>query len=99
MQEQEQGEVKEVSVNNRYYIAQLIRNYLVQQQVTHMDATARDIVNVLHLPNGYVFSVSGFLNFLYRNQMSRSRYGFSIVRSQAYRKSGYPHRYTIELVE
>ncbi len=86
-------------VNNRFYIAQLIRDHLVQEQVTRMDATARDIVNMLHLPNNYVFSVSGFLNFLYRNQMSRSRYGFSIVRSQTARKSGYPHRYTIELIE
>ena len=88
-----------MAINNRYYLAQLIRDYLVQQDVTRMDATARDIVNVLHLPNTYVFSVSGLLNFLYRNQMSKSRYGFSIVRSRAYRKSGYPHRYTIELVE
>jgi hypothetical protein len=77
----------------------MIREYLVQQQVTRMDATARDIVNVLHLPNSDVFSVSGFLNFLYRNQMSRSRYGFSIGRSQTPRKSGYPHRYTIELTD
>jgi hypothetical protein len=88
-----------VTINKRFYIAQLIRDYLVKQQLTRLDATARDIVNVLHLPNGYVFSVSGFLNFLYRNQMSKSRYGFCIVRSPIYRKSGYPHRYTIELME
>jgi hypothetical protein len=31
--------------------------------------------------------------------MSKSRYGFCIVRSQTHRKSGYPHRYIIELIE
>jgi len=88
-----------VTINNRFYIAQLIRNYLVQNQLTRMEATAREIVNFHHLPNKYVFSVSGFLNFLYRNHMSKSRYGFCIVRSQTHRKSGYPHRYIIELIE
>jgi len=88
-----------MAMNQRFYIAQLIRNFLIQNDLTRMEATAREIVNYNHLPDSSVFSVSGFLNFLYRNQMSKSRYGFRIVRSPNYKKSGYPHRYTIELVE
>jgi hypothetical protein len=39
------------------------------------------------------------LNFLYTNRIRDSRFGFYIMGTLPFRKSDYPHRFTIELID
>jgi hypothetical protein len=83
----------------RYHLASLICDYLLKKNITHADVTARDIADFHHLSGKSSQSISAMLNFLYRNRIRETRFGFYILGTLAYKKVDYPHRYNIELIE
>jgi hypothetical protein len=87
-----------VAGNKRYDNAYLICNYLKGQNMTRAEVTARDIASFHQMAGTRVPSISALLNFLQRNHIRSSRYGFFISGTQAFKRSGYPHRYMIELM-
>jgi hypothetical protein len=101
---QEEGEKwlrggRSVAGNKRYETGQLIRNHMLRQNIARVHGTAREIASSLHVTDTCVSSISALLMFLQRNHVRKIRYGFFISETQAFKKSGYPHRYTIELME
>jgi hypothetical protein len=88
-----------VAGNRRYDNAYLVCTYLTGQNMTRAEVTARDIAAFHRIPETRVPSISALLNFLQKNHIRNGRYGFFISGTQAFRKSGYPHRYLIELME
>jgi len=88
-----------VAGNKRYETAQLICNHMFRQNITRAHGTAREIARSLQVQGTCVSSISALLMFLQRNHIRKSRYGFFISETQAFKKSGYPHRYTIELMD
>ena len=87
-----------VAGNRRFDNAYLVCTYLTGQNMTRAEVTARDIVSFHRIPESCVSSVSALLNFLQRNHIRSNRYGFFITGTQAFRRSGYPHHYRIELM-
>lgn len=85
--------------NKRYNNAYLVCNYLKGQNITRAEVTARDIVSYLQMPGTRVPSISALLNFLQRNHIRNRRYGFFVSGTPAFRRSGYPRRYRIELLD
>ena len=85
--------------NKRYETGQLICNHMLRQNVGRVHGTAREIASSLQVPGTAVSSLGALLMFLQRNHIRKSRYGFFISETQAFKKSGYPHRYTIELMD
>jgi len=83
----------------RYDNAYLVCTYLTGQHITRAEVTARDIATFHRIPETCVPSISALLNFLQRNHIRSRRYGFFVSGTQAFRKSGYPHRFMIELIE
>ena len=83
----------------RYLCASLICDYLVRNNITRADVTARDIAQFHHLSDKSSRSISAMLNFLYSNRIRESRFGFYILGTLAFKKVDYPHRYTIELID
>jgi len=88
-----------VAGNKRYNNAHLVCNYLTEQNLTRAEVTARDIATFHRVPGTRVPSISALLNFLQKNHIRNNRYGFFISGTQAFRRSGYPHRFTIELMD
>jgi hypothetical protein len=83
----------------RYHYASLVSAYLLRNKVTEADVTAREIAQFHQLPGNAVYSISAMLNFLYNNRIRDSRFGFYITGSRPYKKSDYPHHYTVRLFE
>jgi hypothetical protein len=83
----------------RYYYASLICAYLLGNNISHADVTARDIAEFHKLPGKSVYSISAMLNFLHNNRIRDTRFGFYIKGTHAFKKSDYPHRYTVHLID
>jgi hypothetical protein len=83
----------------RYQCAHLICSYLLRKHITRADVTARDIAQFHHLSGKSSQSISAMLNFLYSNRIRETRFGFYIIGTLAFKKSDYPHRYTIQLID
>jgi hypothetical protein len=83
----------------RYYYASLICTYLLRNNITRADVTARDIAQFHQLPGKSVYSISATLNFLYNNRIRDTHFGFYIKGTHAFKKSDYPHHYTVQLIE
>lgn len=83
----------------RYDYARLICAYLLCNNLTRADVTARDIAQFHHLAGGSSRSISALLNFLYSNGIRKTRFGFYIMGTAPFKKSDYPHHYTIELID
>jgi hypothetical protein len=88
-----------VAGNKRYETAQLICNHMLRQNIARVHGTAREIASSLEVQGTCSSSISALLMFIQRNHIRKSRYGFFISETQAFKKSGYPHRYTIELMD
>jgi hypothetical protein len=88
-----------VAGNKRYETGQLICNRMLRQNIARVHGTAREIASSLHVTDTCVSSISALLMFLQRNHIRKNRYGFFIAETQTFKKSGYPHSYTIELME
>ncbi|MDD1669050.1 MAG: hypothetical protein LUO97_04525, partial [Methanomicrobiales archaeon] len=84
--------------NKRYETAQLICNHMNRQNITSAHGTAREIASSLQVPGTWFSSIGSLLMFIKRNHIRKSRYGFFISETQIFKKSGYPHHYTIELM-
>jgi hypothetical protein len=83
----------------RYHCASLICAYLLRNNITRADVTARDIAQFHHLSDKSVQSISAMLNFLYNNRIRDTRFGFYIKGTRPFKKSDYPHHYTILLID
>jgi hypothetical protein len=88
-----------VTSNKRYQTAQIICNHMLRQNVTRVRGTAREIACSLQVSGTRLSSISSLLMFIKRNHIRKSRYGFYISETQTFKKCGYPHRYTIELMD
>jgi hypothetical protein len=84
--------------NKRYHCASLICAYLLQNNITRADVTARDIAQFHNLSGKSIKSISAMLNFLYSNRIRETRFGFYILGTLAFKKSDYPHHYSIQLI-
>jgi hypothetical protein len=83
----------------RYNCAHLICAYLLGKHITSAVVTARDITQFHNLSRKASQSISALLNYLYTNRIRETRFGFYILGTLAFKKSDYPHRYTIELID
>ncbi len=83
----------------RYQCAHLICSYLVGNNITRAVVTAREIALFHHLSGKSSQSISAMLNFLYTNRIRQTRFGFYIMGTAPFKKSDYPHHYTIELID
>jgi len=83
----------------RYNCAHLICTYLLRNNITSADVTSRDIEQFHHLSRKSSQSISAMLNFLYSNRIRETRFGFYILGTLAFKKSDYPHHYTIQLID
>jgi len=83
----------------RYHCAHLICAYLLRNNITRADVTARDISQFHHLSGKSAQSISAMLNFLYSNRIRETRFGFYIMGTLAFKKSDYPHHYIIQLID
>ena len=83
----------------RYNYAHLICAYLLRNHLSRADVTARDIAQFHHLAGSSSQSISALLNFLYSNHIRETRFGFYIMGTAPFKKSDYPHHYTIELID
>lgn len=83
----------------RYNCAHLICAYLLRNNITRADVTARDIAQFHQLSGKSSQSISAMLNFLYSNRIRETRFGFYILGTLAFKKSGYPHHYNIQLID
>ena len=80
----------------RYLCASLICSYLLRNNITRADVTARDIAQFHNLSAKSVKPISAMLNFLYSNRIRETRFGFYILGTLAFKKSEYPHHYNIQ---
>jgi hypothetical protein len=85
--------------NKRYETGQLIRDQMLVRNIDCIHGTAREIARTLQVKDTQVSSISALLMFLKRNHVRKSRYGFFISETQIFKKSGYPHHYTVELMD
>jgi hypothetical protein len=83
----------------RYNCAHLICAYLLRNNITRADVTARDIAQFHHLSGKTSQSISALLNFLHSNRIRETRFGFYIMGTLAFKKSDYPHHYIIQLID
>jgi hypothetical protein len=82
----------------RYFISDLICNYLLLQASTQVEITARDIVEFYKLPFSYRYSVSALLKRVFNNGIRDPRYGFYVVKTRDVKKQKKPRSYTIKLI-
>jgi hypothetical protein len=85
--------------NKRYHCASLICAYLLRNNITRADVTARDIAQFHNLSGKSIKSISAMLNFLYSNRIRETRFGFYILGTLAFKKNDYPHHYSIQLID
>jgi hypothetical protein len=83
----------------RYDCAHLICTYLLLNNITRADITARDIAQFHNLTGKSSQSISAMLNFIYSNRIRETRFGFYIMGTLAFKKSDYPHHYIIQLID
>ena len=89
---------KRTDSKKRYYYASLICAYLQRNNIVCANVTARDIAEFHQLSDKSVYSISALLNFLYNKGVSDARFGFYTMRTHPFKKSDYPHHYTVQLV-
>jgi hypothetical protein len=90
---------KRTDSTKRYYYASLICAYLAWNNMKQAKVTAKDIVEFHQLPGKAVYSLSSFLNYLYNKGANDARFGFYTFRSHPFKKSDYPHYYTVKLAD
>jgi hypothetical protein len=90
---------KRTDSKKRYYYASLICAYLERNNINQAHMTAKDIVEFHQLSGKSVYSVSAFLNYLLNKRVNDGRFGFYTLRSQPFKKSDYPHYYTVKLAD
>jgi len=90
---------RKVDSGRRYDCARLICTYLIRNHLSRAYVTAREIAQFHHLSGKSSQSISAMLNFLYSNHIRESRFGFYIMGTAPFKKSDYPHHYTIELID
>nr|WP_320161260.1 hypothetical protein [uncultured Methanoregula sp.] len=90
---------RRIDSGRRYDCAHLICNYLLRNHLTRAYVTAREIAQFHHLSGTSSQSISAMLNFLYSNRIRETRFGFYILGTAPFKKSDYPHHYTIELID
>ena len=83
----------------RYQYASLICDYLLKKNLTRAVVTAREIAEFHHLAGKASQSISAMLNFLYSNRIRETRFGFYILGTLAFKKSDYPHHFSIQLID
>jgi hypothetical protein len=83
----------------RYASAHLICAYLLTNHITRAVVTARDISQFHHLSWKSSRSISAMLDFVYTNRIRESRFGFYIMGTAPFKKTDYPHHYTVELID
>ncbi|HUK38443.1 MAG TPA: hypothetical protein VLV30_04945 [Methanomicrobiales archaeon] len=88
-----------VTGSKRFETGQIICDHMLRQNITRVHGTAREIATSLQVNGTRVSSIAALLMYLQRNHVRKTRYGFFISETQAFKKCGYPHRYTVELME
>jgi hypothetical protein len=83
----------------RYYISDLICQYLVSQGSRQVEVTARDIVNYYQLPSTFRYSIAALLKRVFDNGIRDPRYGFYVVKVRDMKKNKRPRTYTIKLIQ
>lgn len=74
----------------RYNCAHLMCTYLLLNNITHAEVTARDIAQFHHLSGKSSQSISAMVNFLYSNRIRETRFGFYILGTLAFKKMTIP---------
>jgi hypothetical protein len=90
---------RKANSSRRYNCAHLICTYLLQNHLSRAYVTSREIAKFHHLSRKSSQSISAMLNFLYSNRIRETRFGFYILGTAPFKKSDYPHHYTIELID
>ena len=90
---------KRTASGRRYTCAHLICAYLLMNHITRAVVTVRDIAQFHHLSLKSSRSVSVMLDFMYTNRIRKTHFGFYNLGTAPYKKTGYPHLYTIELID
>lgn len=90
---------KRTASGRRYTCAHLICAYLLMNHITRAVVTVRDIAQFHHLSLKSSRSVSVMLDFMYTNRIRKTHFGFYNLGTAPYKKTGYPHQYTIELID
>jgi len=88
-----------VDSGRRYDCAHLICSYLLGNHLSRAYVTASEIARFHNLSRKSSQSISAMLNFLYSNRIRETRFGFYILGTAPFKKSDYPHHYTIELID
>lgn len=83
----------------RYECAHLVCSYLLSRNLSRAVVTSREIARFHNRSRKSSQSISAMLNFLYTNRIRESRFGFYIIGTNPFPKCGYPHHYTIELID
>jgi hypothetical protein len=83
----------------RYFISDLICQYLLSREVRQVEITARDIVDFYRLPSSYRYSIAALLKRVFDNGIRDPRYGFYVVKVRDMKKSKKPRAYTIRLIQ
>jgi hypothetical protein len=96
--ESDMGNIR-MNSTRRYNCAHLICTYLLRNNITRADITARDIAQFHNLSGKSSQSISAMLNFLYSNHIRESRFGFYILGTLAFKKSDYPRHDSIQLID
>jgi hypothetical protein len=82
----------------RYYLSNLICQYLASHDSRQIEVTARDIVNFFQLPPTYRYSIAALLKRVFDNGIRDPRYGFYVVKVKDMKKDKRPRAYTIKLI-
>lgn len=90
---------KRTNSGRRYTCAHLICAYLLTNHITRAVVSVRDIAQFHHLSLKSSRSVSAMLDFMYTNRIRETRFGFYIMGTAPFKKTDYPHHYTIELID
>jgi hypothetical protein len=83
----------------RYFISDLICQYLASRESRQAEITARDIVDFYRLPSAYRYSIAALLKRVFDNGIRDPRYGFYVVKVKDMKKNKKPRAYTIKLIQ
>jgi hypothetical protein len=83
----------------RYFISDLICQYISSHESRQVEITARDIVDFYQLPATYRYSIAALLKRVFDNGIRDPRYGFYVVKVKDMRKDKKPRAYTIKLIQ
>lgn len=82
----------------RWYIANLIREYLESQHLTHAEVSAKDIVNFHGLSDTLTIPIGAVLKQAFSSNVKSNKFGFRVSKQWNSKKAKYPKRYTITLI-